>query len=367
MKTIPAKEYEAKIMTLLAGGVEMDAYMNKRGTDIFPMVENGYATPLDELAAAAGFDVSPFEGYSKAIRIDGELYVMPFRGEAYFTYYNKKVFEKAGIPTPETYVENGEWTWDKFVEVAKQLATGDGAVYGGILYIWGSQQVFPADQRGIEYITDDGEVDIDDSLAYSFAMRKELEDANAIIPLAELKATKTHYSKAFWAGNAGMLVIGGWFPGMMLSARDDGSLQGFTWNDWSLTRMPCNEEEYVTVGSPTGNVIHIDSEKKEAAFKFISWMAGAEGAVVVAQNGLMSAMFTPEVQEVFSSVLPDETAVKYYTETKKNMIPRFNSYGSKAEAETSKMMEEYLAGDIAPEQVDAIATERFQEVVNMTD
>ena len=53
---------------------------------------------------------------------------MPFRGEAYFTYYNKKVFEKAGVPTPETYVEKGEWTWDKFIEVAKELSTGDGDV-----------------------------------------------------------------------------------------------------------------------------------------------------------------------------------------------------------------------------------------------
>ena len=367
VKLVPTGEYEAKIMTLLAGGAEMDAYMNKRSTDIFPMVANGYAAPVDELAAAAGFDMTPFEGYDKAIKIDGEYYVMPFRGEAYFTYYNKKVFEKAGVPTPDTYVEAGEWTWDKFIEVAKELATGDGEVYGALFYTWGSQQVFPADQRGLEYITADGEVDIDDSLAYSFAMRKTLEDAKAMIPLAELKATKTHYTQAFWAGNLGMLVIGGWFPGQMQNGSKDGSLQGFTWNDWSLTRMPCNEAEYVTVGAPTGSVIHIDSTKKEAAFKFLSWMAGPEGAVEVAKNGFMPAMFTPEVQEVFATVLPDETALKYYTETKTNKIARFNAYGSKVEAETATMMEEYLMGAIAPDQVEAVATERFEEIVNMTD
>jgi ABC-type glycerol-3-phosphate transport system substrate-binding protein len=114
-------------------------------------------------------------------------------------------------------------------------------------------------------------------------------------------------------------------------------------------------------------VIHIDSEKKEAAFKFVSWMAGPEGAKVVAQNGFMPAMFTPEVQEVFSSVLPDETALKYYTETKTNMIPRFNKYGSKVEAEVVTMTEEYLMGAIEHDQVEAVATERFEEIVNMTD
>lgn len=366
-KVIPAKDYEAKIMTLLAGGVEMDAYMNKRGTDIFPMAENGYAYPLDDLVAEFGFDISPFESYNKAIRVDGELFVMPFRGEAYFTYYNKKVFENAGVPTPETYVEKGEWTWDKFAEVAKEIASGDGEVYGAIWYIWGGLQAFPADQRGLEYVTADGEIDVDESLGYGFEVRKSLEEAKAIIPLAELKATKTHYSKAFWAGNSGMLLIGGWFPGMMLTARNEDTLQGFTWDDWSLTRLPCNEPEYVTTGAPTGNVIYADSEKKEAAFKFISWMAGPEGAVVVGQNGFMPAMFTPEVQEVFSSVLPDETALKYYTEPKINMIPRFNRYGSKVEAAIGDMMEEYLMGAMTQDQVEAIATERFEEIVNMTD
>ena len=109
-KVIPAKDYESKIMTLLAGGTEMDAYMNKRSTDIFPMVDNGYAEPLDELIAAHQFDMTSLAGYKGAITIDGETYALPFRGEAYFTYYNKKVFEQAGAPTPDTYVEKGEWT-----------------------------------------------------------------------------------------------------------------------------------------------------------------------------------------------------------------------------------------------------------------
>lgn len=366
-KVIPAGDYPSKIMTLLAGGAEMDAYMNKNSVDIFPMVENGYAAPLDELAEAAGFDMSPLEGYKKAIVIDEELYAMPFRGEAYFTYFNKKIFEKAGVPTPDTYVEKGEWTWDKFAEVSKELASGDGEIYGGILYTWGSQQVFPGDQRGLEYVTDDGEVDIDDSLAYSFELRKSLEEAKAIIPLAEMKATKTHYSKAFWAGNAGMLTIGAWFPGMMWSAKEEGSLQGFTWDDWGLTRMPCNEDEYVTIGSPTANIINADSEKKEAAFKFISWMAGPEGSKVVAQNGFMPAMFTPEVHEVFSTLLPDESSLTYYTEPKKNVFPRFNRYGSKVETEIGNMMEEYLMGALTQDQVLPVAEERFEEIVNMTD
>jgi multiple sugar transport system substrate-binding protein len=365
-KIIPAKDYEAKILTLLAGGTEMDAYMNKRSTDIFPMVDNGYPEPLDALIAKHNFDVAPLAGYKDAITVNGKVQCLPFRGEAYFTYYNKKVFEQAGVPTPDTYVEKGEWTWDKFVEVAKKLATGDGKVYGAIMYIWGSSQVMPADQRGIHYITADGKIDVDESLVYSFKIRKELEQVKAIIPMAEMKATKTHYSKAFWAGNAGMLLIGGWFPGMMLTARDDGSLQGYTWNDWALTRLPCNEAEYRTPGIPTSNVLHADSKKKDAAFKFISWMAGPDGAKVVAQNGFMPAMFGPAAKEAIASVLPDASSLKYFTEDSMHVTGWFGKYGSMVEAEIVKVLEEYLVTDMTDNQLMDTIKEHFEEVIKTT-
>jgi multiple sugar transport system substrate-binding protein len=201
---------------------------------------------------------------------------------------------------------------------------------------------------------------------YSFKLRKELEQAKAIIPLAELKATKTHYSKAFWAGNSGMLLIGAWFPGMMLSAREEGSLQGFTWEDWGLTRLPCDEPEYRTPGLPTSNVVHADSEKKDAAFTFVSWMAGPEGAKVVMQNGFMPAMFTEDVKEVAASALPDESSLKYYTEDTMHVTGWYSKYGTKVETELVKVLEEYLMSDMTDNQLmDTIKT-RFEEIINTT-
>jgi len=365
-KIIPAKDYEAKIMTLLAGGAEMDAYMNKRQTDIFPMVENGFAEPLDALIEKHGYAIEAIGGYKEAITVDGEVYAIPFRGEAWFTYYNEKVFENAGLPTPDTYVENGEWTWEKFQEVAKAIATGDGEVYGAIMYTWPVCQVMPADQRGLHYISAEGELDVDESLAYAFQLRKELEQANAIIPLAELKATKTHYSKAFWEGNSGMLLIGAWFPGMMLKAKEDDLLKGFSWDDWGLTRLPCNEEEYSTVGLPTSNHLHPDSQKKDAAFKFISWMGGPEGATVVAKNGFMPAMFSPEAKEAIASVLPDESSVKYFTEPVKRQTSWFNKYGPKVDTAISEVIEEYLLSEMTQNQFMDTVRDRFEEIVNTT-
>lgn len=362
-KVIPAGDYQTKLMTLLAGGEYMDAYMNKDAVHIFQMVDNGYAEPVDAFIEKHGFDAAPLMAYKDAIMIDGEIYAMPFRGEAWFTYYNKKVFEAAGVPTPETYVEKGEWTWDKFAEVANQLATGDGMVYGGLMYVWTGCHYMPADQRGLKYLTADGAIDIDDSIVYSLKLRKDLESARTIIPMAELLATKTHYSKAFWEGNLGMLIIGAWFPGQMLSARDEGNLKGFTWDDWALTRLPCNESEYRTTGTPTSNVLHADSEKKDAAFKFLAWMSGPEGSAVVAKNGFMPASSSPEVLEALKTVLPDESSIKYFTEPKVNVTGCFNKYGARVGTFLSDLVEEYLASEMTGDQVMAKVKAAFEEIL----
>ena len=43
-------------------------------------------------------------------------------------YYNKTMFEQAGLPDPYELQVAGEWTWDAMLDAAKKLTTGD--VYG---------------------------------------------------------------------------------------------------------------------------------------------------------------------------------------------------------------------------------------------
>jgi len=362
-KIIPAADYEIKMQTLLVGGGEMDAFMVKNPHNLIKSVKNGYIEPLDDLIAKYNFDLSALSSYENAYLIDGKVYNIPFRGAAYFTYYNKKVFEKAGVPTPDTYVEKGEWTWDKFVEVAKQVATGDGKIYGALIYYWPTTEMIPVIQRGVQFITSEGKIDIDDSVLYSFKMVKELEQAKAIIPLAELKATKTHYTQAFWEGNVGMLNIGAWFPGMMGTARDSNFLKDYTWNDWALTRLPCNESEYRTVNIPTSNSIHVDSKKKDEAFKFIAWMSGPEAAKVIAQNGRLPAVSTPEVEEALASVFPDKASLKYFLEDKVVMPQWLNKYGAVVDGTLGSWMEKYLSTDMSDDQLKSFINEKLQEII----
>ena len=361
-KYLATNEYEVKISTLLAGGAEMDGYMQKRSTDIFVHYNNGYIVPLDDLCKKYNFNLDAIKGYKSAITIDNKTMAIPFRGASYYTYYNKKIFNELNIPTPETYVEKGEWTWPKFIEVAENISRKMPGTYGGFLYTWGSNNVMPALQNGMKFIDENGNLDINDTLINCFKYRKELEQNKAIMPLTETKVTKTHYSKAFYSGKVGMLVIGEWFPGFMKSGSDDKLLEGFTWNDWALTRMPCDETPYRTFGNPTFSHVHSNSKNKDAVFKFIAWMGGPDGAMKVAANGLLPAYITDDVKNEFKKILPDASSLKYYTEDRIVNTQFYNKYGTKVEGELAAIMEEYLSEDMTDAQLKTLIEQRLKQV-----
>ena len=58
----------------------------------------------------------------------------------YVIYYNKKMFNEAGIEDPWKLYKDGKWTWDKFMEIAKTTTDASNEKYGfmgvGNLYCW---------------------------------------------------------------------------------------------------------------------------------------------------------------------------------------------------------------------------------------
>jgi multiple sugar transport system substrate-binding protein len=364
---IPSPDYETKITTLLTAKAEMDCYMQKRQSDMFAHYDNGFIEPLDDLLKKTGVNRAAVDSYKDAVSVDGKVIAFPWRGAAYYTYYNKKLFEKAGVPTPDTYVKNGTWTWAKFAEVAKKLSSGNGAVFGSTVYFWGSNQLIMEAQKMKPIIDVKGNIDYDPSIQRWFQMRKQLEDAKAMWPLIDMKVTKTHYSKQFYDGKAAMLLIGEWYPGFMKSGRDQNLLQGYTWNDWGITRLPCDEKTYVTLGAPTFNHVTSYAKNKEAAFRFIAWMGGPEGAKVAAKAAVLPATVTPEVKAVLGEVIPDAQSLEYFTEAKRAYPLLVTKYGSRIEAQVNTMIEEYLLGKLTDADFDAKFMAGLKEIVATTN
>jgi multiple sugar transport system substrate-binding protein len=362
---LPAADYETKLTTLLSGRADIDAFMEKRQSDMFGQYENGYLEPLDSYIKAAGTPNAAVEAFKSSAVINGDTVVIPWRGGAYYTYYNKDVFRKAGIPTPDYFVERGEWTWEKFEEVSLAITEADPELIGSTIYTWGSQGFFQAGQAGDAIVTPGGEIDNVEHVVKQLEMRKRLEDAGAMWSLIDMKVTKLHYSKQFYDGNVGMLLIGEWFPGQMVVGRNDGLLT-YDFEDWGITRLPCDQEQYVTVGLPTGNCITSYSKKKEAAFEFISWMSGPEGAAVAASFGVLPAAPGEAARAEIAQNLPKGSSISYFLEEKGNNTANFSPYGTRVETEFAKLQEDVLLENISIEQFRSTFTKTLNDIIKTT-
>ncbi|MBU1314490.1 MAG: sugar ABC transporter substrate-binding protein [Alphaproteobacteria bacterium] len=130
-ETVPVNDYTQKLTFQVAGGNPPDiAWMME---DAAPAFENAKLL-MDlgpTLRAAEGYDFADFSQPAMGLWQDGEtIYGVPFSTSPFLVYYNKDMFDKAGLEDPLALSAKGEWTMDKFQEVSKTLVEANPGKWG---------------------------------------------------------------------------------------------------------------------------------------------------------------------------------------------------------------------------------------------
>ena len=97
------------------------------------LIEGGIAYPLDTLSA---LDLSEYKWRGDVVeagKYKGHSYAMLLKDPEirYGIFWNKTLFDQYGLPNLYDLVDNGEWTWEKFQEIAgssNQDLDGDGEI-----------------------------------------------------------------------------------------------------------------------------------------------------------------------------------------------------------------------------------------------
>ena len=153
---IPA-DYYTQIQTQLAGGTAADLLWIDQ--DHMALAADGVFLPLTDCLANAepgtAGDVNDYypDILSTAIQ-DDVVYGLPWIAQPVVTYYNRDLFDAAGVEYPQE-----GWTWDDFMEKARALTqdtNGDGEVdqWGFIANGWPPPHIFIW-QAGGEVISED--------------------------------------------------------------------------------------------------------------------------------------------------------------------------------------------------------------------
>ena len=112
---VPSADYTTKLSVMLNGGSDVDAFYIKDADTMIGLAQKGQLADLTPYIEADGIDLADFNGLAENFNVDGKQYAMPARTDYYIMYYNKDVFDAAGVAYP-----SNDWTWADFEEIAGQ-------------------------------------------------------------------------------------------------------------------------------------------------------------------------------------------------------------------------------------------------------
>lgn len=298
MTDLGSTDYMTVLATELSGsGSDFDVVTIKDVPGYATLVSKNTLEPLDSYISAAGIDLSQYGGVDKQVTVNGSLYELPFRNDFWVVFYNKDIFDNANVPYP-----TNDMTFDQYDEIARQLAdpTYGAQIYGTHYHTWRSAVQLFGVLDGKHTILD-GNYDF---LKPYYEMVLSQEDDSICRNYADLSAEGLHYSAAFSGGDVAMLNMGSWYISTLISSLQSGEYDSSLCGNWGIVKYPHAEgvEAGSTLGTITGLSVTSVSDQKDAAFEFVKWVSGAEGAKVMAETGNFPALMNDEVATIIAGL-----------------------------------------------------------------
>lgn len=303
---IPSAEYVTKLNVMLNGGSDVDLFFAKEADKTKVFYDKGQLTNLSPYIEAAGIDMADYGGTDANFIYDGSVYAMPVRTDIYVLFYNKDMFDAAGLPYPDN-----DMTWTEFEEIAAKLTTGTGATkkYGAFIHSWQACVQNWGVQDGKHTIMSGGY----EFFKPYYEMVLRMQEAGTIMDYATIQSSGIHYSDPFVQGNVGMLPMGSWFMATIIQRIDNGESD----INWGVAVIPHADDvpNGYTVGASTPICINNASTKKDAAWKFVEFVSGPKGAEIYAANGQIPALADSKYMEILASMpgMPEGVAAGLYT------------------------------------------------------
>jgi multiple sugar transport system substrate-binding protein len=285
-------DYGTAIATQLAGDSKIDIITIGDIPTYANLTKIGHLENLNDYVKRSGMDLNIYSGLTDELKINGGLFALPFRSDFWVTYYNRDLFDAAGVPYP-----TNDMTVKQYLELAAKVTRGRGSekVYGAHYHTWRSTVQLFGILDGKQGILD-GKYDFLKPY-YDFVLKAQ--DDGIVMDYATLKATNTHYSGVFYNNQLAMIHMGTWWAPTIIDKLKNGEARCA---NWGIVKFPHPEgvAAGTTLGTVTSVAVNARSTNKDATWDFISFMAGTEGAQIVAKSGTFPAAKNDAVVETIS-------------------------------------------------------------------
>ena len=272
-------DFRKRLAADFAAGTPPDLFLiNYRNLGRF--AASGAVEPLTDYLAKSAL-IKPNDYYPQALAAfqwNGEQICMPQNISSPVIYYNKTLFDAAGLTYP-----TDAWTWDGFLETAKMMtqdSDNDGAtdVYG-----FG---IDPTLVRATPFVWMNGGDLVDDPIAPTRLTLDTPESKEALQWFMALQLTHqvTPDAVAEEAESSLSRFINGRLAMFMDSRRAVPEFRAITSFDWDVAALP--------VGKTQAIILHADAfclaaagQQKDAAWTFLEFVNAEAGQTILASTG----------------------------------------------------------------------------------
>ncbi|GGN59032.1 sugar ABC transporter substrate-binding protein [Actinoplanes lobatus] len=298
LKEYDAANYDTQMIADLAAGKAPDIYVQKNLKNFYTYQNGKQLLDVSDVAGKLGSGVGGLSSY----QVDGKTWAIPYRQDSWVLFYNKALFDKAGVKHPD-----GSWTWDDYATVAKELTTklkaaGDKAL-GTYQHTWQStSQGFALGQTaGADLQSGDFGF-----LKPYYEKALDLQAAGAQVSFGDATTNSLTYQAQFGKQSAAMMPMGTWYIATLLSQQAKGDADTFAWGiapaPQATKSTTGTAATPVTFADPTGLGINpkISESKIEAAKSFLAYAASADAAKALAGIGVTPADTATAADTIFT-------------------------------------------------------------------
>jgi multiple sugar transport system substrate-binding protein len=285
---IPWESYIAKLNTMAVAGELPDTGIMMESA-VLQWAEQGMLADVSNMYAAG--ESKPLD--SLTFRYQGKPVAYSSANEILLLYYNKDMFDKAGVPYPPKSSDKA-WTWDEFVETAKRLTFDKNGKtpndadfdpqnivqYGCLVENLTWQLETWAISNGGGFYSEDGSKVIIGEPESIEGIQKvaDLYTKHHVAPLST-GATDDSIQRSIIAGTCAMGTGGQWNVGTCLaSARDEGL-------NYGVAVLPYMKKK-VTLCTGGPNVVFSTTKNQAEAMEWLKWYAQEENAWGLIETGI---------------------------------------------------------------------------------
>lgn len=285
----------------------------------------------DYIASSDKIDLANYpQGLNEIYNINGKQYAIPKDYDTIALWYNKTLFDEAGIAYPDE-----TWTWADLKDAAKKLTKDDGSQYGFCAGLHNQEGYYNfVYQNGGEIITDDRKSGYDNEATiagieeyFSFVtegLSPEIYDDQA-------------RAEAIENGLCAMGLFGSW------------NLSGFAASDFMNENFDCavlpmsNDGGQSSIFNGLGNAIAATTEHPDEAWKWVEYLSCKEGQERQAELGIAISAFNGTADK-FANAYPNFNTKCYIDMVEYAQIRPYSNQTSVWEDKAYELLKNAYAG-----------------------